>query len=484
MGNFTGDFIIRTSENGRFLFVNLPPNRSYDLYGCMESVQKFGALPVRSVDVGSDDSETDAGDLVVQPGLRLSGQVKLADGTPIPEHTRVLLGRPSAWDTLTVDLPADGHFEFTNVPQETVTLDTRVQGYRFSQRNVSLDQLNPFQLVGQLNADTTNLVVLLEPRENLRPEYSPTPEEEWPDKLPLGGAETKRKIPNAVTFSGQVLDAMTKEPVPQFRITPGLQRNPLMKGWVEWYPTKAVEGTNGVFSLEHALKTGTLVLMAEAEGYLPAQSEELTTNETRSTIELKKGTGPSGKLLLLDGQPADGVTVCYLVPGEQCSLTSKGVISIFHHPEDSTTLTDPNGEFAFHPKLGEGEIFAAGQRGFAHCFTTELSAKGKLTLEPWGSVHGRLLQNSKPLVGETVDLGWPGGGLAGRPWFNLHGTRTDEEGRFSLDNAPPGELEIRTRVPIGSGAGWINETQRKLMLKPGERLDLGEIEKAPSHAGR
>jgi hypothetical protein len=481
MGNFTGDFVIRTMENGRFLLANLPPNRNYDLYGEMASVQTFGSLPVRSIRLQGDGSETDAGDLVVKPGFRLSGQVKLADGAPTPEHTRVLLGRPAAWDTLTVELPADGYFEFTNVPAETVTLDTRVKGYRLSERNVSLDHLNPFQLVGRLSADRTNLMLLLEPGQNLRPDYSMPPEEERPNNLPLGGAEGKRTIPNAVTFSGQVLDAETKAPVPQFRITPGLQRNPSMKGWIEWYRGKTVEGTNGMFTLDYALKTGALVLMAEAEGYLPALSDPLTTGTKTSTIKLKQGTGPRGKLLLPDGKPADGVTVCYLAAREQATLTSEGVISVYRNREGSVTITDPEGEFDFPPKLGEGEIYAAGARGFGHCRTSELAAQGKLTLQPWGSVRGRLLQNAKPLAGEAVDLAWPIGGSMERPWFNLPGTRADEEGWFALEKVPPGELELRTRLPVGagSGTGWTTQTQRKFTLKPGEQLVLGVVEKAP-----
>ncbi|HTL55492.1 MAG TPA: carboxypeptidase-like regulatory domain-containing protein [Candidatus Limnocylindrales bacterium] len=481
MGNFTGDFVIRTSDNGRFLFVNLPPNRNYDLYGLMESMRPFGALPVRSLRLGGDDSETNAGDLIVEPGLRLAGKVELADGRALPEHTRVLLGRPGAWDTLTAELPPDGHFEFTNVPSETVTLGTRVGGYRFSARNASLDRLNPFELVGRLNTDTTNLVLLLEPGENLTPDYSIDPEEERPDKLPLGGAEAKRKILNAVTFSGQVLDAATQAPVAQFRITPGLRRNPQMKGWVEWHRSKAVQGTNGVFSLDYSLKAGALVLLAEADGYLPAESEELRRDNTTSIIQLKKGAGPSGKLLLPDGKPADGVTVCYLVAREQASLNNSDVISVYQNREGSTTLTDPSGEFSFAPKLGEGEIFAASSRGFAHCKTSELTVKGKLVLEAWGSIRGRVMQDSKPIAGEGVEIGLPRDGSTDRPWFNLPSTRTDEEGRFSMNKVPAGELELRTRVPLGAGS-WTSQTQRKFTLKPAEQLDLGVINKAAASA--
>jgi hypothetical protein len=167
MGNFTGDFVIGTMANGRFLFVNLPPNREYDVYGLVSSLQPLGALPARVVSVKGDGSEADVGDLEIVPGRRLAGQVRLADGQPLPPHTRLLVGRPEVWDTLTVELPPDGHFVVTNLPAEVTSVDTRVEGYRFSDHNVSLDRLNPFHLVGRLDADKTNLLVLLEPGANL-----------------------------------------------------------------------------------------------------------------------------------------------------------------------------------------------------------------------------------------------------------------------------------------------------------------------------
>ena len=485
MGSFAGDFLIKTTEDGKFLFVNLPPSREYNVYGLMETLQAYGALPTRSVRLGGDDSQTDAGELTVVPGFRLGGRVKLADDAPIPPHTRVLIGRPEAWDTLMAELPPEGRFDFTNVPAETLTVDTRVKGYRFSDRNVSLDRLNPFQLVGRLEADKTDLTLLLEPGQDLRPDFSAQPQDERPNNLPLCGAEGKRTIPNGLTLSGQVLDAETKEPVPQFRITPGLRRNPSIKGWIEWYRTRAVDGTNGVFSFEISLKEGALVLMAEAEGFLPALSDPLTRGHATTTVQLKKGAGPHGKLLLPDGRPADGVTVWYLVAGDHASLSSEGTISMYQNRERSQEITDPEGEFSFAPKLGEGEIFAASPRGFASGRTSELAARGTLTLQPWARVEGRLVQKGKPVVGEHVDLAWRSGAPFDRPWFYLHGTLTDEDGRFALEHVPPGDREITTRVSVGGGGqGWTTQSQRKLTIKPGEDLDLGAVEKStPSKPG-
>ena len=68
-------------------------------------------------------------------------------------------------------------------------LSVRINGYRLSDKNASLDHYNPFRLIGQLASDTTNLVILLEPGENLglgrgRPGQDSR-------TLPLGGIESQ-----------------------------------------------------------------------------------------------------------------------------------------------------------------------------------------------------------------------------------------------------------------------------------------------------
>jgi len=191
LGYFTGDFICGTGENGRFIFMNLPPDRDYALYGLMNSLQPFGAVPVRIVHAGNQGSVIDVGTLQVVPGYRLAGQVKLSDGKPIPDHTHLFIGREAAWDTsVVVELPTDGLFDFTNIPAETISLKTSIKGYRLSERNISLDPMNPFVLIGRLDTHKTNLTVLLEPGEDILPYYAGTPE-----KLPLAGAENERVIP-------------------------------------------------------------------------------------------------------------------------------------------------------------------------------------------------------------------------------------------------------------------------------------------------
>ena len=89
------------------------------------------------------------------------------------------------------------------------------------------------------------------------------------------------------------------------------------------------------------------------------------------------------------------------------------------------------------------------------------------------------MRQGKPVEGETVDAHYNTAFSPDRPMLHLHGARTDAEGRFKIDRLPPGELQITTRITIGSGmrTGWRDQPQKTFTAPPGETVDLGEIEK-------
>jgi hypothetical protein len=163
--HFTGEHTVGTDAEGRFTFVNVPPDDAWHLYGKMASARVHGALPARPVKTGADGSTLDVGTLALEPGARLAGRVVLSDGRDLPEGLRVLLGREHAWDTQTSEVGAGGTFAFQGVPRELCTLDARVGGYVVSERNASCDFLNRMGLLGVVDGDVEDLVLLLEPGE-------------------------------------------------------------------------------------------------------------------------------------------------------------------------------------------------------------------------------------------------------------------------------------------------------------------------------
>ncbi|QDV37524.1 carboxypeptidase-like regulatory domain-containing protein [Tautonia plasticadhaerens] len=160
---FVGEFQFAADEDGKFGFVNIPPDEDWYLYGLMDSLKPHGAIPLRPLRTTAHGESIDLGDVEVGPGHRVSGRVVLADGGPVPPETRVLLSRDDAWDSQTAVVGPDGGFTFEGVPAERVGLSARVPGYHPSPRNASLDLLNQGGLLGMVEGDTDGLRFLLEP---------------------------------------------------------------------------------------------------------------------------------------------------------------------------------------------------------------------------------------------------------------------------------------------------------------------------------
>ena len=167
---------VTTDRDGRFSIPHLPPEMGLILVGTMASLQGKGSLSPRSFTSGKNRTTTDLGDLELKPGYRVAGQVVLTDGQPIPSRTRLLLSRQGASDYAEVTLEADGRFEFQSVPAEPVSLSVRLQAYKLSHRNPSLDWLNN-QIVGKVDGDLTNLTLLMDPGEfRYSPNHDDAPE--------------------------------------------------------------------------------------------------------------------------------------------------------------------------------------------------------------------------------------------------------------------------------------------------------------------
>jgi Carboxypeptidase regulatory-like domain len=160
---FLGPAVIGTDADGQFLFANVSGNDDYFVYGIMSSLGERGGISERRVHVGGDGSELKLGDFAVEPAFRLSGRLVLADGKPLPDHTRVLVSRSEVWDSQIVEVDAKGAFVAGGIPRGVIHITASVPGYRLSAKNKSLDRFRGFWLQGLVEKDVEPLVVLFEP---------------------------------------------------------------------------------------------------------------------------------------------------------------------------------------------------------------------------------------------------------------------------------------------------------------------------------
>jgi beta-lactamase regulating signal transducer with metallopeptidase domain/uncharacterized GH25 family protein len=473
MEHFTGNFDVGTDAAGRFLFVNLPPDVDYFIYGAMDSLKAQGAIPIQKFHSGKDGEVTDVGDLVVSPAHRLAGRVELADGAAIPAQTRLLVSREDAWDSRQIILPPDGRFDIGGVPTGTVTLSLRLTGYRVSAKNASLDTLNPFQLVGRVDGDITNLVFLLEKGDNLPPDYnSNMPEAEWPRNRPLRGAEGGADHARELAVSGRVTDSQTGEPLAHFRVTPGAADLTWKRN--AWAAQKTVEGTNGHYLVYLDKKWSQPILKVAADGYLPALVLLRPLEQTNADLALPKGSGPRGTVLSPDGKPvakADVLLIC--ADSDQPGFDYAGHLTARWNKEQITT-TDAGGHFSLAPQLGMRSVAVAAADGFAQVPMETLATNSTIVLQPFGTIQGVLHRPDGPGTNEDLDLAFvTDDSVSIYQRINLsHHAVTDAAGHFAFDRVPAGRLQISYRLKMAGQNGWQNVPLQQVTLNAGQNLEV------------
>jgi protocatechuate 3,4-dioxygenase beta subunit len=495
---FAGHYEATTDADGVFCFPHLPSSVSWNFYGIMNSLSAHGALPMQVLKTGDTGETNDLGDLAVQPGFRLAGKLQTRHGEPLPKGIKVRLGYESGWDSASATADTNGVFRFKGLAKGEITLSLDSRSWSLSGNNRSLDQWNPWELVGLIEGDKEDLVIGIQPGER---RYNGSasgngqlPTQDQPRGRPISGTEPSGPPP--ILVAGRVVDAKTGQTVSNFQVIPGYQppvtsaaapsrpllqtllggRNKKTVPWNElpfWQYNAAEQMTNGVFSLEFPRLTSTPMVRIEAKGYQPLETDPIPTNAQELVLRLQTGEGPNGVVLLPDGTPAEGATVFYAAKREQCSLTDRAIQA--YGRKEGILTTGKDGKFSFDARSGGARIFISHPQGWADVPVSE-AAGTRIKLELWASLKGVLLYtNGSPASNVTLALTRQHDWQGGEPIANLQGkVETDSQGRFEFAGVPTGRLQVERVIPFGNN-GWTYQTQTWLYVKPGVTNDLGNV---------
>ncbi len=280
--------------------------------------------------------------------------------------------------------------------------------------------------------------------------------------LPLKASKEEQLITlyPELDIRGQVTDAATGKPVPEFRIR---------RGQIQWDRDETLwnddagtsySGGQYRYTFEDPMK-GWL-LQVEASGYLPATSRVFESTEGQQTYDFKlqPGQGPSGTVLLPDGRPAKGAKVALATRDRPASLT----IGRFDESENRAGITEANAEGRFSFPVPGTETFlviALDDAGFAEATSEELAQSDQIRLRPWGRLEGKVLIGDRPDVGSEVYFAPTRSRSADMfVWNYGYKTKADDQGRFALDRviAGPGNAYRVVVTKLGTrsrhSAGW------------------------------
>jgi hypothetical protein len=290
-------------------------------------------------------------------------------------------------------------------------------------------------------------------------------------------------------ISGTVKDASTGQPIPKFRLIAGWPEGIVMPGetkqrihwstidrfWITFFDGKFD------YTFEEPIVTGTkenlFAFKFEAEGYASQSTRIVREEEGSATFEISMKPH-AGMLTILapNGQPAADIDVAF--PGRHGFVNLSGA-SLQRTPNVVARSTDDKGQIAFEPDF-EGRIVAAGPAGFAMVNTTELQSDAPtIRLQPWGRVEGRVTRRGKPLTEWEVTVN----SKRSSDFVTLslgQGVKVDENGRFTIPFAPPGQFLVARKAPMDQPNVWSHVPVKDISIQAGETTIFEQDDKGVS----
>jgi hypothetical protein len=380
-------------------------------------------------------------------------------------------------------------------------MNLSTQGWKFGGNMRSEDAWNPWRLVGMIEKDKDDMLLIIQ-KGNIEYYSSSSngqlPSQDWPQNLPIAGAEHSAGPP-PIVLAGSVVDDRTGRTISIYKITPGrkppvtstgttapkpiLQQvmeplKPKIIPWNEriyWQYNRKESFTNCNFAMEFFPLTSTPILKVEAEGYEPIETEPISSTTSNLVIRLKKGAGPNGIVLLPDGKPASGATMLYAVLQEQFGLSGTAINS-YGERQQGFIKTKDDGKFSF-PRLSQGQkLFVAHPSGYAEEAVDRGGDNLKLRLKPWATLTGTLIySNGTPAANIPLNLSTDYNWQRGDPIMHINQkTTTDAQGNFLFTNVPPRHIRVDRMLITGRG-GWSSIPQTWLEVSPGITNNLGKV---------
>lgn len=192
-----------------------------------------------------------------------------------------------------------------------------------------------------------------------------------------------------LTIIGAVLDAETREPIKEFRVTPG-NRWP---GRAEpfWHERDAFQGKNGSFETVIRRVDGTQLLTISAVGYAPVTSRDIQWDEGQLELEFALQKAPDVLISILrpDGAPAPGAEAAIAVGSTQI-VVSDGKLNSSTYAE--RIISDAAGRLNLGARTEPIGLVIVDDSGYAEAFyDPEQPIVAPVTLVAWGQVEGNLM---------------------------------------------------------------------------------------------
>lgn len=286
------------------------------------------------------------------------------------------------------------------------------------------------------------------------------------------------KLPPPLVISGKVTDAESKKPIEKFQVVWGIRSS---DSHITWVRSRILAAHDGKYELRPSHGYDAHLVRIEAEGYLPAVSRDIRSDEGSVPIdfELKKGKDIAAIVLLPDGAPAAKAKVALGLVGSQIEVKNGDIDDGSTYCERRTT--DDAGHFSFPPQEGDYQLMITHPAGFAHVVVSGDKLREKLKLTPWSRVEGTFRIGTKLGPNVPITINAEGHNVYGNRVphiFTTHEVSTGPDGHFVFERVFPGGGWIGRNITltVNDGAAEVTSScMSKAVFPAGEtvRLDVG-----------
>ncbi|HET6883470.1 MAG TPA: M56 family metallopeptidase, partial [Pirellulales bacterium] len=271
------------------------------------------------------------------------------------------------------------------------------------------------------------------------------------------------RLPPALVVSGNVVDAETQQPLAEFRVIPGIRSSESHMNWVR---REQFTATDGKYSVRQTDDYFAHLVRIEADGYQPAVSRDIKSDEGSVTIDfsLKKGMNATATVLTPTGEPAAEAKVALGVAGSQIAVENGDI-------DESSTYcarqnTDAAGVFKFPPQDQEFQLVITHPSGFAHVKATANTLPETIALQAWARVEGTFRIGKEPAANVPVMImsgiiDTYGDGVP--HIYTRQEATTGKDGHFVFERVLPGRASVGRNLMLTVDDGALEATSACLV---------------------
>lgn len=260
--------------------------------------------------------------------------------------------------------------------------------------------------------------------------------------------------------SGHVLDAVTREPIVEYRRYAWIESTPFKERGGDFFGAELRRYTNGEFSFPQ-IGYGTIGIAVSAPGYhvTRLRLENVRPGEVVDNLEflLERATPIQGIVLDPKRNPVENARITLGLP------VNSNINDVDFKKMEGQMYTDSRGEFVIDEYPKDLSLLSAYRTGFAPSWFEIASyhSRVEIVLEEGGRIEGKVTYGNEPLKN---DQSWISFYVDGSPVLFA---KTDDTGKYVITNVPLGPVTIR---PSRSGEQTFQSIERDAWLDAGGSL--------------